>query len=66
LRIGSYLEPSRFSDVSVRQHFTLGGDLRLFEWDVFGLAPDASWRVTVAGDFAPRYQNLGLSAGLWH
>jgi hypothetical protein len=66
LRIGSYLEPSRFAGGSIRQHFTLGADVRLFEWDLFGLVPDASWRVTVAGDFAPRYQNLGLAAGLWH
>jgi hypothetical protein len=65
-RIGSYLEPSRFSEVASRQHFTTGFDVKLFPWDVFGLLPGQVWRISGAADVAPRYTDWGLSVGAWH
>ena len=65
-RTGVYFEPSRFSDGSQRQHFTFGGDLRLFSWDLFGIIPDTTWRLSGFFDIAPRYQNFGFSIGPWH
>ncbi len=65
-RIGSYLEPSRFSGVAVRQHFTAGFDAKLFAWSVFGLLPGQVWRVSGVADVAPRYSDWGLSIGAWH
>jgi hypothetical protein len=72
-RIGTYLEPSRYAApaepgvlAGMRQHFTFGTDLHVFDWDVFGIAKPTQWRVTFAGDLAPRYQNIGLGIGTWH
>lgn len=65
-RAGIYVEPSRFRDGTARQHFTLGGDVRVFAWSVFGLFPDHEWRVSVFVDMAERYQNLGIGIGPWH
>lgn len=65
-RAGVYLEPSRFSDGKTREHFTVGFDVRLFKWDVFGLFPDKQWRLSAFLDIAERYQNFGASAGVWH
>jgi hypothetical protein len=65
-RAGSYLEPSRFTDGTPRQHFTMGADVRLFQWNVFGLFPDHQWRASVFFDLAPRYQNFGIGVGTWH
>lgn len=65
-RAGVYIEPSRFVDGAARQHFTLGGDVRLFAWSVFGLFPNSEWRASVFGDLAERYQNLGIGFGPWH
>jgi hypothetical protein len=65
-RIGSYLEPSRFDGVAVRQHFTWGFDIKLFAWDAFGLTPGQVWRISGAADLAPRYTNWGFSVGAWH
>ncbi len=65
-RTGVYFEPSRFSDGTHRQHFTFGGDLRLFSWDIFGIIPNTTWRLSGFFDIAPRYQNLGLAIGPWH
>ena len=72
-RVGTYVEPSRYQIApqpgvlaGARQHFTFGGDVRLFSWDVFGLVVPTEWRLTVAADLAPRYQNLGLGIGTWH
>lgn len=65
-RAGVYLEPSRFVDGTTRQHFTLGFDLRLFAWDVFGLFPDREWRMSAFLDIAERYQNFGVGVGIWH
>lgn len=66
-RAGIYFEPSRFTDGTTRQHFTLGFDLRLFEWTVFGLFPKGhQWRITAFLDMAARYQNFGVGVGSWH
>ena len=65
LRFGSYLEPSLFDGGSARQHFTFGGDLKLFEWDAFGLLAPTMWQVSFATDFAPRYTNWSISLGVW-
>jgi hypothetical protein len=66
LRVGSYLEPSRFADSAARLHATLGLDLRLFAWDVFGLVDEFDLRITAALDLAERYRNFGFSVGIWH
>ncbi len=65
-RAGVYLEPSRFVDGTIRQHFTVGFDFRLFAWDVFGLFPDREWRMSAFLDIAERYQNFGVGLGIWH
>jgi len=65
-RTGVYFEPSRFTDGTHRQHLTFGGDLRLFSWDIFGIIPETTWRISAFLDLAPRYQNLGFSIGPWH
>lgn len=74
-RVGTYLEPTRHElppDASglvagARQHFTAGVEVKLFPWDVFGTFPAGSiWRITGVADIAPRYENIGLSVGLWH
>ncbi len=65
-RAGTYFEPSRFTDASHRQHFTFGGDLRLFSWNLLGLVPTTTWRLSAFVDIAPRYQNFGISFGPWH
>ena len=65
-RAGTYFEPSRFTDAAHRQHFTFGGDLRLFSWSIFGIVPTTTWRLSAFVDIAPRYQNFGISIGPWH
>lgn len=66
IRAGVYLEPSRFKDGTMRQHFTFGGDLRIFSWDLFGLVPYTTLRVSAFLDLAPRYENFGFGLGVWH
>jgi hypothetical protein len=66
LRVGSYLEPSRFTATSARLHGTMGFDLRLFAWNVFGLVDEFDLRLTAALDLAERYRNFGFSVGIWH
>ena len=66
VRAGSYLEPSRFADGNIRQHFTFGGDVRLLPFDLFGLTRGQIWRFTVSGDLAPRYSNFGFGVAAWH
>jgi hypothetical protein len=65
-RVGSYVEPSRFNDVAARQHFTFGGDLKLFGWNMFGLTPGQIWRVSFVLDVAQRYSDYGFALGAWH
>lgn len=67
LRAGSYAEPSRFDQGDYRVHGTLGFDLALFNWDVFGVWPeDYVWRVGAAADLTVGYQALSLSIGGWY
>ncbi len=66
LRFGGYLEPSLFEDGGARQHFTFGGDVKLFSFDLFGILAPTVWQLSFAGDVAPRYSNWGLSLGVWH
>ena len=65
LRFGGYLEPSLFDGGTARQHFTFGGDLKLFQWDFFGVLAPTIWQISFATDLAPRYTNWGLSLGVW-
>lgn len=67
LRIGSYLEPTRF-DVSEgpRLHGTAGFDVRVLTWDVFGLFDEGTgFRIGAFIDGARQYLGWGLSAGIW-
>jgi hypothetical protein len=66
LRVGTYVEPSRYEGGSPRQHFTFGGDVRLFPLDFWGLLSAADWKVAVVVDLAPRYTNAGIALGQWH
>lgn len=67
LRAGSYLEPSRFASGSPRLHGTLGLEIRLFRWSVFGLLDDdTSWRVGGYGDVSRNYLGWGVTAGMWY
>jgi hypothetical protein len=65
LRFGTYLEPSLFDGGSARQHFTFGGDLKLFSWNFFGILDPTIWQISFATDLAPRYTNWGISLGVW-
>jgi hypothetical protein len=65
-RIGTYVEPSRYEDGVARQHFTFGGDVKLFYFDVFGLIGETTWKVAFYVDVAPRYTNGGIGIGTWH
>jgi hypothetical protein len=72
-RVGTYLEPSRYVLPpgpgvlsGSRQHFTFGLEMRAFTWNIFGIARSTNFTVSLAGDLAPRYQNLGVSIGTWH
>ncbi len=63
LRGGSYWEPGRFEGVGGRVHGTFGIEVRAFEFHAWGLRRG---RLTLTGDVADRYDNLGISIGLWH
>jgi hypothetical protein len=65
-RVGTYVEPSRYGDGTARQHFTFGGDVRLFQADLWGLLNETHWRVNFYLDVAPRYTNGGIGIGTWH
>jgi len=67
LRGGSYLEPSRFATSHSRLHGTLGADIRLFRWNVFGLWPDDfTWQIGGSLDVANRYLSWGVSLAGWY
>jgi hypothetical protein len=67
LRAGSYYEPERFNLTPARVHGTGGFDVRLFEWDVFGLIkPFDYWQLSIAADAARAYLNTSFSIGFWH
>jgi hypothetical protein len=66
LRVGTYVEPSRYEQGTPRQHFTFGTDVRLVPLDFWGLLPDAVWKLGLFVDLAPRYANGGIGIGVWH
>jgi len=69
VRAGTYGEPTRFSasKAAGRLHGTLGFDVKLFSWSVFGVFHEStSWRVGAVLDAAERYLSWGLTAGIWH
>jgi len=63
LRLGSYWEPERFVDVGGRLHATFGIEARVFQFKFFG---PRRGRITLTGDVAQRYANVGFSVGFWH
>ena len=66
LRGGAYLENSRF-DRAPRIHGTLGLDLRVLDWNVFGLWPDDyQWQIALAADIAKDYRSISFSLGGWY
>jgi hypothetical protein len=65
-RIGSYLEPSRYEDGISRQHFTFGGDVKLFPTDLWGVIVPTTLSFGIYADLAPRYTNGGIAIGVWH
>lgn len=67
VRVGTYLEPTRFEGSSARMHFTAGLDIKLFRWNVFGAWPDDYvWRLGLGGDVASRYSTWGLTLAGWY
>jgi hypothetical protein len=66
LRSGTYVEPTRYLTGSPRQHFTFGGDVKLFPFDFWGIFPKDPWKIGFVVDLAPRYTNYGLAIGNWH
>lgn len=63
LRGGSYWEPGRFEDVGGRLHGTFGIEVRVLEASIWGRRRG---RITLTGDVAERYRNVGVSIGFWH
>jgi hypothetical protein len=66
LRGGTYLEPPRYSGSDAREHYTLGVDVRLMRFDLFGLFGEDPWQLRLAADVAPRYTNWAVSIGKYH
>lgn len=68
-RVGSYHEPTRFPSnrQGGRIHGTLGFDVRLFPFDVFGVWPKGSiWRFSGSMDAARNYFGWSVALGVWH
>ncbi|HEY4179785.1 MAG TPA: hypothetical protein VGM90_23245 [Kofleriaceae bacterium] len=63
LRAGSYWEPQRFEGVAGRLHGTFGLEVRVFDVNVWGRRRG---RISLTGDVADRYRNIGFSIGFWH
>jgi len=67
IRAGTYLEPTRFAQSTPRIHGTLGFDISLFKWNVFGLWPDDyRWQVSAALDLARKYTSFSVGIGGWY
>jgi len=67
IRAGTYLEPTRFAQSTLRVHGTLGCDISLFKWNVFGLWPDDfRWQISAAFDIARKYRSFSLGVGGWY
>ncbi len=66
-RAGSYLEPTRFRQNTPRAHATLGLEVRLFEWSLFGLLHDDDHlALATSVDQAREYLGWAASIGIWH
>jgi hypothetical protein len=53
VRTGTYLEPTRFEQSSARLHWTVGVDIKVLHWGVFGVWPeDYLWQISMALDIA--------------
>ncbi|MGA1870613.1 MAG: hypothetical protein ACMUJM_18925 [bacterium] len=63
IRMGTYHEPSRFRDVSARQHVTGGFQYRVFKFHFYG---DRHLSLNYAIDYARRYLNNFVSIGFWY
>ena len=67
MRAGSYIEPTRYKEGHTRIHGTAGMDVRVLQWDVFGLFDkDTLFRVSLSGDLARDYFGWGIGAGFIH
>ena len=67
LRAGSYYEPALAARSESRIHGTLGFDVRLWEWDIFGIhRPFGIWQFSLGADAARSYLNTSFSIGFWH
>ncbi len=66
VRLGTYLEPSRFQDGFPRQHFTFGAEVKLFTFRGWYWIPEMDICAITAADMAPRYLSLGGSICIWH
>lgn len=67
LRGGSYLELPVTEGGDARLHGTVGADIKLFPFSVFGLVgPFDWWQFSFAADGAENYLNTGFSVGIWH
>jgi hypothetical protein len=66
-RVGSYIEASRFAESSARPHGTLGVDVRVVHWDVFGIWPeDYLWQLSGALDASRDYKAFSVGIGGWY
>ena len=63
VRAGSYYEPERFDRVPGRWHGTFGVQVRALEFHAWGRRRGS---ITLTGDVAARYENVGISIGFWH
>lgn len=67
VRTGAYVEPARFRESDPRLHGTLGFDVRLFPWDVFGIWPeDYLWQLSAALDVSRDYNAFSVGIGGWY
>jgi len=67
LRAGTYIELATTDAGHSRVHGTGGVDIKLFEWNVFGLVkPFDYWQLSLAADGARKYLNTSFSIGFWH
>jgi hypothetical protein len=66
-RLGSYIEPTRFSGSTARIHGTAGFDVKVLKWRVFNLFEDEETAFHIGGvvDLAREYFGWGISAGVW-
>jgi hypothetical protein len=63
VRGGSYWEPSRFDGIGGRVHVTIGAELAVLEFHLFGRR---RLQLTFTEDLASRYSNTGIAIGFWH